>query len=138
MEAIGVGASVLAFLTLGLSSTKVVYELISSIKDGGMHVKQIKGEIQGLQLTLERLSRCRHIAELRDEALAARIKACDDDMKVYATKLRELAVSGTESRLGKQWKKVKIALSDKDLTRMSAVVVGHTTALSLYLNATER
>lgn len=44
MEAIGAGASVLAFVTLSLKSVKIINEIVSSVKDGkGFVEKTQKG-----------------------------------------------------------------------------------------------
>jgi hypothetical protein len=138
MEAVAVGASVLAFVTLSLKSAKAVQEVLSSAKEGQRHVGQVERDVQSLQLTLERLSRCRLIGERRDEALAAKIKACSDDMEIFAKRLESLAIGDAEPRLGRQWKRIKAFLNEKDLAKMGAVVVGHTVALNLHLNILER
>jgi hypothetical protein len=137
MEAVGVGASVLAFVTLGLQSAKAILEILSSVKDGRENVDRPEKDITGLQLTLERLARCRIIAERPDEALAAKIKSCADDMTSFAEKLKKL-LSHDGSAFAGQWKKIKLFLNEKDLAKMSAVVVGHTAGLNLYLKVLER
>lgn len=141
MEAVGAGASILAFATLGLKSAKAVHEILGSLKDGRAHVDAAKRDVRELQSMLERLSRCRVITETSnpDGALAARIKTCADDLKTFADTLRGLAIDGTESRVvGKSLKLLKIFLSEKELARMRAVVLEHTAALSLGLQILER
>lgn len=63
MEAVGVGASVIAFITLGLKCAKSAHEILSSAKGGSDHVARVERDVQGLLSTLERLARCRVIAE---------------------------------------------------------------------------
>lgn len=134
MEALGAGAVVLPFAILGLQSIKVLCDVLSSAKEGREQVSQAQRHVQSLLSTLERLSRRRVI----DEALAAKINACADDIEQYAKKLKSLAVDDADPRLERQWKRIKILFNEKDLAKMSAVMVGHTVALSLHLNTIDR
>lgn len=136
MEAVGFGASVLAFVLLGLKSAKVTYEVLSAIKDENTHVAQAKSSVQVLQSTLERLSRCRLVAEQQDDGLEKTAKKCADDMEAFSKELEKLV--GPQHRIGKQWNKVKIFLKEDDLKRVTAAVVGHTAALNFYVQVLER
>ncbi|KAM7196352.1 hypothetical protein V8F33_006261 [Rhypophila sp. PSN 637] len=136
MEAIGAGASVLAFLTLGIKSAKTIHKILSLVKDG-TRINRIRQDVQSLQITLDRLSRSRAAAEIRDDALATKIKACANDLKTFAEKLVELTHNGTEPRLARHWKSFKALLNEKDLIDMGDVIVKHTIALSLYLKVLE-
>jgi hypothetical protein len=131
------GASVLAFVTLGLKSAKIIHEVLSSFKDGSKTVEQTARDVSCLQSTLERLARCRIVAEGPDQALTARIELCADDMKSFAEKLKKLAISEGPG-LERQWKRLKVFLNEKDLGKMSAVVAGHTAGLNLDLQVLER
>ncbi|OIW25928.1 hypothetical protein CONLIGDRAFT_717590 [Coniochaeta ligniaria NRRL 30616] len=133
MEALGVGASVLAFVIVGLQSAKTIHDILASVKDGSETVDRAEADIMSLQSTLERLASCRIIAERPDEALAAKVKSCADDMTRYAEKLKKL-VTDDGSGLSRQWRKIKVFLNEKDLAKISAVVVGHTAGLNLHLN----
>ncbi|KAK0750314.1 hypothetical protein B0T18DRAFT_124863 [Schizothecium vesticola] len=135
MEVIAGGASVLAFVVVGLKSAKVAHEVLSAIKDGSTHVAQARSSVQGLQSTLERLSRCRLVAEQQDGGLLKTAKECADNMEAFAKELKKLAEP--QHRVGKQWNKVKIFLKEDDLKRVSAAVVGHTAALNFYLQVLE-
>ncbi|KAB5584807.1 hypothetical protein GE09DRAFT_4743 [Coniochaeta sp. 2T2.1] len=136
MEALGAGASVVAFVTFGLQSAKVIHQVLSSNTDGKKIVEQAARDVATLQSTLERLARCRIITERPDEALAARTKACAEDLAGFAEKLKTLAV-GNAPGLERHWRKVKVFLNEKELTKMSAAVVGHTTGLNLCLKVLE-
>lgn len=137
MEAIGAGASVLAFITLGLQSVKTIHEILSSVKDT-TRVYGVRQDVQGLQATLDRLSRCRAVAELRDDALATKIEKCAGDLKTFAERLVKLAIDGSEHRLERQVKKLKGFLNEKELKDMGDAIVRHTTSLSLHLKVLER
>jgi hypothetical protein len=136
MEVVGVGASVLAFVVVGLKSAKAAYEALSAIKDGNTHVAQARSSVQGLQSTLERLSRCRLVAEQQDEGLLKTVKECADNMKAFAAQLSGL--DGPKHGAERQWNKVKIFLKEDDMKRLSAAVVGNTAALNFYLQVLER
>lgn len=138
MEAIGAGASVLAFVTLGLKSVKIIHEIVASVKDGKVFLEQTRQDIQGLQATLEKLRDCRAIVDRNDHQLADKIKSCAEEMKGIAEKLQALTINGSEPALGRQWKKVKIFLKEKDLERIATTAVKHTTALTLYLQTISR
>jgi hypothetical protein len=135
-EAIGVGASALAFVLLGLKSVKVAYQTLSSIKDGQTHVNQTMSSVLGLQSTLERLSRCRLVVKHQNEGLLKATKACADDMKLFANQLEKF--DKAHHGVARQWNKIKAFLKEEDLKRMSAAVVGHTTALSFHLEILDR
>ncbi|KAK1830459.1 hypothetical protein QBC39DRAFT_354030 [Podospora conica] len=128
MEAVGAGASVLAFVLLALKSAKAAYEVLSAVKDGNTHVAQATHSIERLQSTLELLERR---GEQHDQFLLKTTKTCADEMKAFAEQLGKLAKPQTGVR--RQLTKAMIFLKEDDLKRMSAAVVGHTTALNFYL-----
>lgn len=140
MEAIGAGAAVLPFVLLCLQSAKVAYTTISSIKDAPKQVKQLQREAGDLVSALERLSKCRvlGVAGNRDDVLVAKIKACQADIDTYSTRLGRLAPGATDHCVETTWKRLKVVVNEKDLAKMSAAMVAHTTALSLHLNAIQR
>ncbi len=138
MDAVSAGASVLAFVTLSLQSAKLVYETLTSVKDGPKHVYQIARDVQSLQSTLERLARCRAAGARGDEAFATKLKACADDMTSFAKRLKTLTIDDGTSRLERNWKRVKAFLNEKDLETMGAVFIRHTAALNFHLSTLDR
>jgi hypothetical protein len=92
MEAVGVGASVVTFIALGLQSIKFIDEALSSAKDGKGYVDRARRDVWSLQASLERLGRCRAVTQNPQLALAAMIQSCTDDMKTIAEKLQGLVV----------------------------------------------
>lgn len=140
MEAIGAGAAVLPFVLLCLQSAKVAYTTVSSIKDAPKQVKQLQRDASSLLSTLERLAACRVLHEVgrRDDALLAKIKACQDDIDTYSTKLKRLAPEGADHRLEMTWRRLKAVLNEKDLAKMSTAMAAHTVTLGLHLNAIQR
>jgi heme exporter protein D len=137
MEAISAGASVLAFVVLGLQSVKVAHKILSSVKDQNSTVSRAEKDVRRLKSTLERLSSCRIIEERQDDALRSAIEACADDMKTFAEQLRAFD-NAHQPGLGKHWNKVKIFLKEGDLAKMSTVVVNYTTVLNFHIGILER
>lgn len=58
MEAIGAGASTLAFVLLALKSAKTIRESLSTIRDAPKTVHELSQDIRLLQSVLERLRGC--------------------------------------------------------------------------------
>jgi|SRR3569833_1306463 len=136
MEAVGAGASVLAFIGIALQSAKFIHDVFSAVKDGPENVKRAAYNVEQLQLTLERLSRCRAIDS--DVATRDQVSKCTSDMETIAQKLQKLAVSETEKRSGRLWKRLRAAYSDNDLSKISVVVRDHTSALHISLSILQR
>lgn len=63
MEAIGSGASLLAFITLALQSPKHVYKTVSSIRDGPKEVQNLASALADLQNALQQLSDARILGQ---------------------------------------------------------------------------
>jgi hypothetical protein len=137
MEAIGAGAGILAFVTLGIKSAKVIHDILSSYRDSNKNVEQTTNNVASLQASLERFSRCRHVCERPDEALATKVKQCADDTSRFADDLKRLSVNNGAT-MERKWQKIKAFFKEKDLAKFSTVIVGHTAALNFYLDILDR
>ena len=138
MEALGAGASVLAFAGLGLSAAKVLHTILESIKDGPQNVQQARTDVYGLYSALLQLSRC-HVLDATDcTALKARLRACVEDLERFTSKIDVLTIEESDARGAQYWKKLKAVLNEKSLLRMSRVVASHTAAIDLQLSALQR
>jgi hypothetical protein len=135
MEAIGAGASVVAFIVLGLKSAKIIHEILSD--ESGTHVGQVRTGIQDLQSTLERLGRCRAVSELQDQAFQTKIQSCADNLATFAASLQNLTVTDAGSRFSNQLKRLRAFLGEKELSRMNNIITRDTGTLKLYLQALE-
>ncbi len=138
MDAIGGGASVLAFVGLALQSAKTLHDFLSSIKDGPQDVQQAANGLRQFQSTLEQLSQCSAFCQPEGDAARDYVKTCRSDVQDFAGKLARLQFSDDEKRSGRYWKKIKIAFNEKGLARMSAVIEKHTMSLTLQLAALQR
>ncbi|KAK0722619.1 hypothetical protein B0T26DRAFT_749992 [Lasiosphaeria miniovina] len=135
MDVISAGASVVAFIVLGLKSAKIIHEILSN--ESGTHVGQVRAGIQDLQSTLERLQRCRATAELQDQAFQTKIQSCADNLTTFAATLQKLTVTNDGPRFANQLRRLRASWSEKELIRMSNVITRDAGTLKLYLQALE-
>lgn len=133
MDALSAGAGAVAFITLALQSTKVLYTIISAIRDCPKHVKDLSHDVEQLQSILGRLAQCRAILQ-DDQSLAVLTRRCSDDISLFVCRLQKMQISPTEQRTGKIWKKLRAVMSEKDLDAMRFSIHGHVSSLSLQLS----
>lgn len=141
MEAVGSGASVVAFIGLAAQSAKSLYELFSAFKDGPEAVQRAATNIYLFQSVLDQLSRSRAFAEGTPEVIVAvqeHVKKCNDEIDSITAKLKDLKISDHEKRSGILWKRVKFAFKEKGLGQMSDIIEYHTNLLTLRLNTVQR
>jgi len=134
MEAVGAGASVIAFAGLALQSVKTIVELFSAIKDGPKSILDARHDVIQLQGVLERLSRF----EGDDEALGNLLKRCSTDVSDFAGKVKKLSIFPGDRQRVRLWKHCCTVFSEKDLEKLRATIAGHIGALSLRLGIVHR
>lgn len=98
------GASVIAFVTLALQSTKTLYQAISAIKRAPKWVKDTASSIKDLSLVLEQLENTQAITQNNSNgldltAIESTMKKCVDDITRFEEDLKKLQSSHT----GKKW-----------------------------------
>ncbi|KAH6994944.1 ankyrin repeat-containing domain protein [Ilyonectria destructans] len=128
-----VGASLAAFITIGVQSAKIIFDTLSAIKDGPEVVARATRDVQRLSTILKALMPGCPIDKARGQDLRQHLQECISDLARYETKLGELTSGDKERRLGKLWKKVKTAASEQDLCMMQSSVASHIAHLNLYL-----
>ena len=116
-----------------LKSIKTLYQLFSGMKDGPPKVNDIRNVVGSLQCAFEQIGEFPELAEIlaTTPSLARLIKQCQDDINRFEGRLRKLDVSSGEQVL---WKKLKLAVSEKDLAYMLTVVAGHVDNLTLEID----
>ncbi|KAM6537768.1 hypothetical protein FALCPG4_003673 [Fusarium falciforme] len=132
MEAIGVGANVLAFVVLGIKSAKLAHDTLSAISDGPARVRNMAADFLQLHWILEQLLQCR--AAATDTALHGQARQCCETLSKLATTIERLQVSPRERATGRFWKRLKAAISESDLEKLGPWVAQQTSMLSLRLN----
>ncbi|KAL9634727.1 MAG: hypothetical protein Q9164_003916, partial [Protoblastenia rupestris] len=135
MDGLSGAASVITVFGLALSSTKVIYSVVSGIKNGPKAIQQIMSSLQDLLKLLQQLIGCTDqfylAADLEDS-----VGRCAQDLKAFEHQLAKLSLSA-DNRAVRVWKNVKATFQEKDLERMSALVQRHVAALSLQLQIVE-
>lgn len=136
MEAIGVGANVLAFVVLGIKSAKLAHDTLSAIKDGPALVQGLAGNFLQLHWILEQLLQCR--AAENDAALHGQARLCCEDLDKLAKTIERLQVPPKEKETGRFWKRLKAAISENDLKRLNDWVTQQAGMLNLRLSVLSR
>lgn len=137
-DPVSTGASVLAFVLLGLKSVKVAHEILSNFKDGPENVKIARTDVENLRLVLERLSNCRLLDRSGNEALRAAVDACLEDIQSFAKKLKQLVPEANSSRRSIYQKRFIAAWKEKTLSKICVRLAYHTNNLNLHLNVLQR
>ncbi|RMJ04940.1 hypothetical protein CDV36_014390 [Fusarium kuroshium] len=132
MEAIGVGANVLAFVVLGIKFAKLAHDTLSAIEDGPALVQSVAANLLQLHWILEQLLQCR--AAATDPALHGQARQCCEDLDKLAKTIERLQVPPREKATGKFWKRLKAAINENDLKRLDTWAAQQASMLSLRLN----
>lgn len=136
MEAVGAAASALTFVTVALSSVKLLYETLSSVKDGPSNVKKAADVIMQLRRLLEQIQQSTSIVV--DGVLLNDLESCISDLTTFADKVVKLQTLPQESRGGRLWKRLKAFANEKDLDQISTNVSQHCARLTLRLSVGTR
>ncbi|KAL8794401.1 MAG: hypothetical protein Q9195_002988 [Heterodermia aff. obscurata] len=128
-------ASVITVVSLALSSTKFLYDIVASIKQAPKCVSQIASYLRDLSSILQQL--VGYSANLHLAAdLPTLIERCAESLRAIEAKLGKLAPSnGTRAEL--MWKNVKALLQERQLEKMATWLQQHVAALSLQLSVLE-
>lgn len=134
MEPVSAGAGLLTLITFTLQSTKVLYEVVSGIRNGPRKVQRLASDIHRLQSVLTQFSNCPAVRLAPSEIDLKVIEDCSEDVSRYEKVLQKIQISTEDKRTGKAWKKIKAILKKQDLQDISAQMNYHLTELSLQLN----
>ena len=131
-DPLSTGASVVTFLALAWSSAKSIHDFLTAVKDGPEHTKHLADTVKQLQGILERLQQLQTVpmdsADLAE--LTSLSTRCAQDLGNFNDKLRRLDIPVGDRRIGRIWKRLKVAISQSDLDRMRASIEGHISILS--------
>jgi hypothetical protein len=136
MEPLSAGASVLAFLGLALKSAKAIHDVFSAIKDEPRNVGDLMDELTQLKSILERLLQIQ-VGQASDTGmidLLVPMKKCAEDVANFSLKLQCLKLSGVDSKAGRLWRRIKAAITEKDLEKMRDISRGHVLMLNFQLS----
>ncbi|KAI9693659.1 MAG: hypothetical protein M1822_002930 [Bathelium mastoideum] len=135
MEAIGAGASVLAFIGIGLTCSKTLYQTLSSYRDGSQHVQALAAAIKNLQTILTQLHSCEALrdpdADLQN--MQSAIEACNKSLSRYQESLRKALPNTNATRVGQAWKRFTVVLDKKAFKQIWTEVNHHYQTLDYQL-----
>ncbi|EMT71109.1 hypothetical protein NOF04DRAFT_13591 [Fusarium oxysporum II5] len=136
MEAIGAGASTLAFVLLALKSVKIVNESLSSIKDAPRIVSELLKDIESLQSVLGRISGSllRHAPTSTIESLNDILQACTTELSSIECRLAKFSTSSGSSRSSRMYKGVLAYVKKEDLENARGRIRDKSTQINLYLS----
>ncbi|KAL8415083.1 hypothetical protein RB594_006062 [Gaeumannomyces avenae] len=123
------GASILAFLTAGLQSAKLAYDLVSAIKDGPQRIRDLKSALGHLVTLLGYLEADPSLVPQKDAAI---IQKCRDNLNQIKIDVEKLCISDEDGMLRRMWKKMKPALREKDIAQILAKVTAQTATIGVY------
>lgn len=113
-------ASVIAVISLALSSAQGIYNTVFGIKNAPQNMKQMACCLRDLANLLQQLLRCGDSLYLATD-LPELVKNCAVNLKRFEGKLAKLS-SPTDNSAEKLWKNFKAMLQENDLDRMSALL----------------
>lgn len=134
MEAIGAGASTLAFVLLTLKSTKIINESLSSIKDAPRTVIELLEDVKFLQSVLERLSHCtlQHASISTVDSLTQTLQGCTAELTSIEDRLVKFLQDTVSSRSRRVYKGVLAYIKKEDLENARRRVRDKSTQINLY------
>lgn len=124
-------ASVIAEISLALSSTQAIYKTVSGLKNAPRAIHQMVSNLCHLSNLLQQLLDCRDNLHVAAD-LPEMVKKCAENLREFQEKLIKLS-SPTDNSAEKLWKNAKALLQEKNLNRMSALLQQHVTILSLQM-----
>ncbi|KAG5789072.1 hypothetical protein H9Q69_011860 [Fusarium xylarioides] len=136
MEAIGAGASTLAFVLLALKSAKIINESLSSIKDAPRVVNELSKDLESLQSVLGRISgsSLQHAPTSTIESLNDILKACTTELSSIEYRLAKFSTSSSSSRSSRVYKGVLAYVKKEDLESARNRIRDKSTQINLYLS----
>ena len=135
MEAIGAGASTLAFVLLALKSAKIINESLSSIKDAPKTAIELLDDMKFLQSVLERLSQCtlQHASISTVDSLTQTLQGCTTELARIEGRLARFLQDTVSSRSRRMYKGVLAYIKKEDLENARRRVRDKSTQINLYL-----
>lgn len=125
-----------AFVGLGLTSVKVLYQLFSSIKDGPGKLNDLAKATGRLQSALEQINDFPNLLDILSAApsLARVLEECKDDVEKLEQRLKKLDIPLEQALHRKVWVRLKTAFSEKDFAHMLHTVTAYVDSLNFELS----
>ncbi|KAI1738138.1 ankyrin [Xylaria scruposa] len=132
MEAIGLGANVVAFVVLASQLSKKLYIILSSIKDGPNNVRRVSNHLLQLHAVLEQI---RHSPlACHDTELTGHVELCVSDLEPLFSSVQRLQFIKDESKPDRMWKRFKSFLNESKLDCIREQIITHVSTLNFRLS----
>ncbi|KAI0857819.1 ankyrin repeat-containing domain protein [Xylaria cubensis] len=132
MEAIGLGANVVAFVVLAAQLSKKLYITLSAIKDGPNNVRRVSNHLRQLHEVLEQI---RHSPlACHDTELTSHVELCVSDLESLFSSVQRLQPTEDESKTDRMWKRFKSFLDESKLDCIREQIVTHVSTLNFRLS----
>ena len=136
MDGLSGAASVITIVSLALSSSQVIYNTVSGIRNGPENLEQLITGLQSLLSVLQQLQGSSDSLYLAVN-LPEQVQRCAANLKSFEKKLERLS-SSTYNKTANLCKNFKVVLQSKDLDRMVALIQQDVGTLSLQLQIIQR
>jgi len=132
MDGVSAAASVIAVVGFALTSTKVIRDTISGIKDAPKIVQQTISALEELKKILQRVETLNERFEDVNADLQTLLQQCATDLGAFEKKIGCPRTMPAEKRFGKAWMRVKTMLKQDDFQRIWEVINRHVLALTMH------
>lgn len=140
-DPLSVTASVIAVAGLAYSSSKAVYELISTVKDAPQTLRDLTENIKGLSQVLDTVAQSHYLrtTELSNSQLAClqhakpALEGCEAACKAFKTKMERLTTHSQDGRRSFR-DGLKLSFQTKNIADFQMRVVNWKSSLALVLD----
>ncbi|KAI8948087.1 hypothetical protein F4801DRAFT_558205 [Xylaria longipes] len=131
MNAIGLGADMVAFIVLASQLSKVLYTTFSSIKDGPSNARRVSSHLLQLHEVLEQL---RHYPLARhDTELTRHVESCIADLESLFNSAQKFQSAEVGRKTDRMWKRLKSFLGESKIECINEQIVAHINILNFRL-----
>ena len=139
MDPVGGTASVLTLFSCALASTKFIYQTITSIKDGPVHLQAFVREVETLEKVLKQFSAYQLPASSSGidlEIELGLVHTCNNDLLRYKDEVTKAVPSDGKARM--VLKRFRSVLREKHVRRMQQEVHSHASKLGHQLSHVQK
>lgn len=126
MEGLGVAASVVAVVTIGLQTTKFIYETVNGIKDGSSSIQNLITASKDLLTTLEQIKEVAEKAkEILDEnevkffeGIKPLLSKCVKELMPIQRKLNKYTLTSDHHKWNEAKRNMRLIYHEKEFEKM--------------------
>lgn len=129
-------------ITSTLSITKSIYGVISGIKNGPDHIRRATESLHQFAAQLEHIQ---HLyrqdgdgGSFEHAGLLSSVRSSVSDLNDFSSKLQKIQLVHGENVTIKTWKRLRTAVTEKDLDNIAITIAQHRTRISLHLDIISR